>query len=275
MNRAPLTVALILLVSCGQQSEQRVQTPSPPPSASEVARSDSATAADAQSQPFFVGRWASEEANCRDASWVITAEELRTPGEVTCRFQRVTRTAPGFDAEATCFAEGPPKQWTLKFAYAESARALLIENAPFNDIGLVRCDDPENVPEAEAAAAKGPQGAAAVLRSYYELLTAERFEDASQLWTPSERANAVRSSEQVAAQYERYDVEIGEPGRMEGAAGSLYISVPVRIRATRKGGEDLSLSGDATLRRVNDVPGATPEQLSWRIVRIEHRAPTL
>lgn len=270
MSRAPLIVTLILLVSCGQESEQTMQPPPAAPSASEVASSaGSARVGDGPSMPFFVGQWASEEANCREASWVITAEELQTPGEVTCRFRRVTRTERGADVEATCYAEGPPEQWTLRFAYAQSARALLIENAPFNDIGLVRCDEAADTPEGDEGRAKGPRGATDVLRNYYGLLAAERFDDASQLWTPSERANAMRSSEQNVEQYERYDVEIGEPGRLEGAAGSLYISIPVRIHATRKAGEEVHLSGDATLRRSNDVPGATPEQLSWRIVRIE------
>jgi hypothetical protein len=259
-----------VLVSCGREYEQ--PTPATPgaSSASEVVRSNgSATDAGSPSTPFFVGRWASEEANCRAASWVITTKELQTPGEVTCRFQRVTRTERGADVEATCYAEGPPEQWTLKFAYAQSARALLIENAPFADIGLVRCDESAVASADDEVSAKGPRGAADVLRNYYELLAAERFENASLLWMPNERASAMQSSEQNVAQYERYDVEIGEPGRIEGAAGSLYISIPVRIQATRKTGEDVHLSGEATLRRSNDVPGATPEQLSWRIVRIE------
>lgn len=141
MSRVPLIVTLILLASCGREPEQAAQTTPAASSASEVASSGrSSTDAGGPSTPFFVGRWASEEANCREAPWVITAEELQTPGEVTCRFQRVTRTERGADVEATCYAEGPPEQWTLRFAYAQSARALLIENAPFNDIGLVRCD---------------------------------------------------------------------------------------------------------------------------------------
>ncbi len=273
MSRVPLIVTLIVLVSCGRESEQPAPAPPGASSASEVVRSNgSATDAGSPSTPFFVGRWASEETNCREASWVITTEELQTPGEVTCRFQRVTRTERGADVDATCYAEGPPEQWTLTFAYAQSARALLIENAPFNDIGLVRCDESAAALAGDGVSAKGSRGAADVLRKYYELLAAGRFEDASLLWTPNERASAMQSSEENVAQYERYDVEIGEPGRIEGAAGSLYISIPVRIQATRKTGEEVRVSGEATLRRSNDVPGATPEQLSWHVMRIELRS---
>ena len=51
---------------------------------------------------------------------------------------------------------------------------------------------------------------------------------------------------------------------MEGAAGSLYYEAPLVIdfadgRASRR--------GTIVLRRVNDVPGASAEQLTWRIER--------
>ena len=49
-------------------------------------------------------------------------------------------------------------------------------------------------------------------------------------------------------------------GDQEGAAGSLYFTVPVIIiDGTRR------ISGELVLRRVNDVDGASPEQLRWHI----------
>ena len=49
-------------------------------------------------------------------------------------------------------------------------------------------------------------------------------------------------------------------GESEGAAGSLYYTAPVTVTdGTRV------LKGDVVLRRVNDVPGATEEQLRWHI----------
>jgi len=63
-------------------------------------------------------------------------------------------------------------------------------------------------------------------------------------------------------------VTFGE-GQQEGAAGSIYDSLPVTLTGTDSGGKQQTLKGKMTLRRVNDVPGATPEQLSWRIVSID------
>jgi hypothetical protein len=50
------------------------------------------------------------------------------------------------------------------------------------------------------------------------------------------------------------------PGVNEGAAGTLYYTAPVvLIDGARR------IEGEVVLRRVNDVPGATPEDLRWHI----------
>lgn len=50
------------------------------------------------------------------------------------------------------------------------------------------------------------------------------------------------------------------PGQQEGAAGSLYYTAPVSITDGAR-----TIAGEITLRRVNDVPGASAEQLRWHI----------
>jgi hypothetical protein len=50
------------------------------------------------------------------------------------------------------------------------------------------------------------------------------------------------------------------PGEQEGAAGSSYYTAPVRIIDGPR-----TVRGEVVLRRVNDVPGATEEQLRWHI----------
>lgn len=63
----------------------------------------------------------------------------------------------------------------------------------------------------------------------------------------------------LQAKFPGRDVELGEPGPAEGAAGSIYIEVPATVA-----GSPL-LSGAVTLRRVNDVPGSTAEQRRWHV----------
>lgn len=54
-------------------------------------------------------------------------------------------------------------------------------------------------------------------------------------------------------------VVVGE-GQQEGAAGSIYYTAPVVITDG-----DRTVSGEVVLRRVNNVPGATAEQLRWHV----------
>ena len=70
--------------------------------------------------------------------------------------------------------------------------------------------------------------------------------------------------EHLQAQHPNRPVVMGEPGPMEGAAGSIFIEVPARVVL-----EPESLAGTVTLRRVNDVPGSTPEERRWRVYRTD------
>jgi hypothetical protein len=59
-------------------------------------------------------------------------------------------------------------------------------------------------------------------------------------------------------------VEVGAPGRVEGAAGSRYVEIPVVVRARTRAGKAQRFEGTYTLKRTV-VDGATPAQRSWRI----------
>lgn len=65
-------------------------------------------------------------------------------------------------------------------------------------------------------------------------------------------------------------VAFGE-GQTEGAAGSSYFTVPITITVGDGTGQPVANEGTLTARRVNDVDGASAEQLSWRIVAIDWR----
>lgn len=114
----------------------------------------------------------------------------------------------------------------------------------------------------------GPQGAAQVAQSYYGLLEAQRFDEAQDLWAPAS-ANAAQDDAAFARRFAGFSeihANIGAPGAIEGAAGSLYVTVPVqvyaRIAATGKPWYALR---QMVLRRVNDVPGAGQADRRWHI----------
>ena len=113
---------------------------------------------------------------------------------------------------------------------------------------------------------KSAQGAGQVLQQYFALLEAGKESQADKLWSgsgaPAEFSNRL-------AQYREIHANIGAPGDPEGAAGSIYVDVPVQLYGRLKDGKEFNARGTMTLRRVNDVPGSTEEQRRWHIYRAD------
>jgi hypothetical protein len=127
-------------------------------------------------------------------------------------------------------------------------------------------DDRNPVSEAPFAPTSA-QGAANLVQTYYALLESGRYRDAWKLWSGAGEASGMSREAFAAsfARYAEYHAQIGAPGEIEGAAGSLYVEVPVIVYGRMKSGEAVHMSGPVTLRRVNDVPGSTAEQRKWHI----------
>jgi hypothetical protein len=102
-----------------------------------------------------------------------------------------------------------------------------------------------------------PQGAAQVLQTYLALIESGKSAQAAKL--------RVDGGLFDATPYDTYHAEIGRPGPIEGAAGSLYVEIPVVLYGRLAKGGEFHQSGRAILRRVDDIPGATEAQLRWRI----------
>ena len=114
---------------------------------------------------------------------------------------------------------------------------------------------------------KSAEAAGQVMQLYGALLEERRFGEARKLW-----GSAASSDTEIAKQFADYaeiHAQVGKPGDMEGAAGSSYVTVPFEMYGRLKSGGQFNRSGIATLRRVNDVPGATADQLRWHIAQIE------
>jgi len=120
---------------------------------------------------------------------------------------------------------------------------------------------PSEQAKPDSTALNGRRDPDRLLRSYAAALHAKDWASASRAWA----SNSGVTAETLKAAYDRRDrptLEVGK-GQVEGAAGSLYYEAPVVLRF----GSDTPERGTLTLRRVNDVPGASPEQLRWHIER--------
>lgn len=108
--------------------------------------------------------------------------------------------------------------------------------------------------------------AVSVIRDYYAAIREHDYARAYAMWSDSGRASGQRFDEFARGFTEtaRVEVTVGVPGRIEGAAGSRYIEVPVQVAARTRDGTPQRFSGRYVLRRAV-VTGATPAQRRWHI----------
>ncbi|MEA3050784.1 MAG: hypothetical protein QOG84_2620 [Sphingomonadales bacterium] len=114
-------------------------------------------------------------------------------------------------------------------------------------------------------AAESAEAAAQVVQAYFALLEKGRSPEAARLWEDGGKASAFAAD---LRRYSAYRAETAAPGEMEGAAGSSFVAIPVRLDGRLKDGAPFRRRLEAMLRRVNDVPGSTEAQRHWRIFAI-------
>lgn len=117
-----------------------------------------------------------------------------------------------------------------------------------------------------------PADAVAVMDAYYSEINRGSFARAYALWSDGGRASG-QSPQQFAngfANATGVAVELMQPGRVDAAAGSRYIEVPVAITTTYRDGSQRKYVGAYTLRRAV-VDGASEEQRAWRIASADIR----
>jgi hypothetical protein len=113
---------------------------------------------------------------------------------------------------------------------------------------------------------KSVEAAGQVVQSFGALIEQKRFAEAAKLW----EANDANSSflRTVTASRETH-LEIGDLGQSEGAAGSIYVTMPITLYGKDANGQAFRAKRTFILRRVNDVPGSTVEQRRWHIYGVE------
>ena len=146
--------------------------------------------------------------------------------------------------------------------------------APLPPVNPVPPGRPGGLPDDRTPVSEAPfaptsaQGAANVVQTWFALLESGRAAEGKAAWRDAAAADAFVGS---LGEPREVHAQIGSPGAIEGAAGSSFVEVPVQIYGRARDGAPFSRLGTATLRRVNDVPGSTPDQRSWHIESIAVR----
>ncbi len=126
---------------------------------------------------------------------------------------------------------------------------------------------PSTASASKVADFRSPAAAAQVIRDYYAAIDRGNFRAAYAAWARGGRASGKSYANFRAgfASTASSRVVPGAPTNGDGAAGSIFVDIPVDVIATLKNGRRQHFRGRYTLRRVNDVDGATPAQLHWHI----------
>lgn len=147
---------------------------------------------------------------------------------------------------------------------ADRAKTNLIPPEP-GEVGGLPAD---KTPVAEGKIdPKSPQGAAQVVQQYASLLEQGKYGEAYKMWGAGGNVQGMTEKQftERFAKYSEVYTQVGGPTEPEGAAGSIYVTVPMQIYGRLKEGGTFNLVGPIILKRVNNVPGATTEQLEWHL----------
>ena len=116
---------------------------------------------------------------------------------------------------------------------------------------------------------KSAEAAGQVVQGFGALIEQKRWAEAEALW--GDKGAATKFTTDLKRNRESH-LEIGKPGEPEGAAGSIYVTMPVVLYGKNSAGSDFRRGADVILRRVNDVDGSTEAQRRWHIERVELKA---
>lgn len=134
---------------------------------------------------------------------------------------------------------------------------------------LAGCDKAPPVAAPPASSdGRSTQAALALARDYYGLIEVRRFAEAAALT----RNGDTPTLEDRFGRYPTLRAAAGPAGESEGAAGSIYITIPATIEAMDADGGKTTIKEIVTLRRVNDVPGSTEAQRRWHIESVDAAA---
>ncbi|MBV9493309.1 MAG: hypothetical protein JOZ54_03625 [Acidobacteria bacterium] len=122
-------------------------------------------------------------------------------------------------------------------------------------------------PPASAPADDDTTAALGVVRDYYRAISSHDYATAYAMWGEPGPPNQTPETFAAGFAHTRtVSVTPGQPSRIEGAAGSRYIDIPVTITATTDDGKTQRFEGTYTLRR-SVVDGASDAQRRWRFYK--------
>lgn len=174
----------------------------------------------------------------------------------------------------TCSSQrGEGTAWQLARTCREVSPATRPPCNPLNSCAMIQSeiarscavidDDEGLLPDACMPAPRSAGAAVATVKRYYDAIGAHDLGTAWQSWGPD--GNPEQSFDEFRkgyAQTQTISVTTGRPSRVEGAAGSIYVEVPVTVQATLDSGRRQRFTGRYVLRQPNRGMGRSQ---GWHI----------
>nr|WP_241490820.1 hypothetical protein [Sphingomonas sanguinis] len=189
---------------------------------------------------------------------VKTATPTQTDGVLSCSAERGQAAAQRL--VKTCVAVSPATHPPCNAANS----CAIIEDEIARSCALL--GDEAATTSGCSVDPKSDAAAVAVVRRYYSAINAHDYATAWTQWGPDGRPGQRFADFQKGfADTRATKVTIGQMGPSEGAAGSVYATIPVTVDAQLNDGQQQRFAGQYVVRRVNDVPGASANSLRWHI----------
>lgn len=137
---------------------------------------------------------------------------------------------------------------------------------------------PAAAPSPTAGDPGSAKAAADVTRRYFDAIARREYQAAWSLWGHGGAASGMDAAAfaRSFARYRSYVAEIGTPTDQDAGAGQVYITIPVRVTGTLRGGGQFAEQGPVILHRVNDgIKTPSPDDHAWRIARADLKRPSL
>lgn len=116
---------------------------------------------------------------------------------------------------------------------------------------------------------KGEAGARKVYGAWKVAMEGERYAEAYGQFGDGGPADGMSAGEYTTQFGRCHEISIAAgDGQMEGAAGSLIYTVPTTLTCEVITGAHEKWTGKVVLKRVNDVPGASEQQLRWHLTSV-------
>lgn len=199
-----------------------------------------------------------------------------TPRALSTPTSTPTRAAAGTPQTLSCAAEIGPAAAAKRVAICRDVSPAT--HPPCNAANSCAMIEDEIARSCALFAGQGPrmagctveptsgQAAADVVRRYYSAINARDYATAWSQWGDNGRpGQTFKGFEQGFAKTRATRVTVGALPPAEGAAGSVYQTVPVTVEATTDAGARQRFAGSYVVRRVNGVDGASAAQLRWHL----------